>query len=87
MKYHKCKRYFVMISYEPFWKILKAKGISQYALTEFYDISPSLLQRMRERQSITINTIQTLCNILDCDSTDIVLVTADEKVKPNNDLG
>lgn len=76
-----------MISYEPFWKILKVKGISQYALTEFYDISPSLLQRMRERQSITLNTIQTLCNILDCDSTDIVLVTADEKVKPIDELG
>lgn len=76
-----------MISYEPFWKILKVKGISQYSLTEFYDISPSLLQRMRERQSITLNTIQTLCNILDCDSTDIVLVTADEKVKPIDELG
>lgn len=76
-----------MISYEPFWKILKVKGISQYALTEFYDISPSLLQRMRERQSITLNTIQTLCNILDCDSTDIVLVTADEKVKPIDEFG
>lgn len=87
MKYHKYKRYFVMISYEPFWKILKAKGISQYTLTESYDISSSLLQRMRDRQSITLHSIQMLCNILDCDSTDIVLVTADEKVKPIDELG
>lgn len=38
---------FVMISYEPFWKILKVKGISQYTLTESHDITSSLLQRMR----------------------------------------
>lgn len=75
-----------MISYEPFWKILKVKGISQYTLTEDYDISPSLLQRMREQQSITLHSVQMLCNILDCDSADIVLVTADEKTKPNSEL-
>lgn len=68
-----------MISYEPFWKILKEKGISQYTLTEDYDISSSLLQRMPEQQSITLHSVQVLCNILDCDSADIVLVTADEK--------
>lgn len=75
-----------MISYEPFWKILKVKGISQYTLTEDYDISSSLLQRMREQQSITLHSVQMLCNILDCDSADIVLVTADEKTKPNSEL-
>lgn len=68
-----------MISYKPFWQTLKEKGISQYTLTEIYDVNKSLLQRLRDNQSITLNTIQDLCNILDCEIQDIVKVTPDKK--------
>lgn len=70
-----------MISYESFWNTLKSRNMSQNKLADHFDISKSLLQRMREQQSITLHSIQILCNILDCNSTDIVLVTADEKAK------
>lgn len=75
-----------MISYEPFWNTLKNKKMSQNQLVDEYDISKSLLQRMREQQSITLHSIQVLCNILECSSTDIVLVTFDEKAKKNTEL-
>lgn len=74
-----------MISYEPFWNTLKSKKMSQNKLVDDFEISKSLLQRMREQKSITLHSIQTLCNILDCDSADIVLVTADEKTKKNTE--
>lgn len=67
-----------MISYTPFWKTLKNKGISQYMLTNDYEISKSLLQRMRNNESITLSTVQNLCNILDCNIYEIVIVTADK---------
>lgn len=59
--------------------------MSQNKLVDDYDVSKSLLQRMREQQSITLHSIQTLCDILNCDSTDIVLVTADNKAKKNTE--
>lgn len=74
-----------MISYEPFWNTLKNKKMSQNQLVDDYDISKSLLQRMREQQSITLHSIQVLCNILECSSADIVLVTFDEKAKKNTE--
>lgn len=74
-----------MISYEPFWNTLKNKKMSQNQLVDDYDISKSLLQRMREQQSITLHSIQVLCNILECSSADIVLVTFDEKTKKNTE--
>jgi len=67
-----------MISYKPFWQMLKEKGISQYTLTEIYDVNKSLLQRMRDNESITLSTIQDLCNILDCEIQDIVKITPDK---------
>lgn len=72
-----------MISYEPFWNTLKNKNMSQNKLINDYDISKSLLQKMREQQNITLHSIQILCNILQCSSADIVFVTFDEKAKRN----
>ena len=68
-----------MISYAPFWKTLRDKGISQYTLTNEFDVSKSLLQRLRNNESVTLQTVQNLCNILQCDMNGIVLITIDEK--------
>ena len=70
-----------MISYESFWKTLKEKEISQYMLSNDFDVSKSLLQRLRNNESITISSIQNLCNILACDIQDIVNVTPDKREK------
>lgn len=72
-----------MISYEPFWQTLKQKKISQYMLTETYDVSKSLLQRIRNNESITLSSVQNLCNILDCDIQDIVMITPNKENKQN----
>lgn len=61
-----------MISYEAFWKTLRKKGISTYALRETYHISPNTLTRMRRNQYLSMRTIEDLCRILDCRIQDIV---------------
>lgn len=66
-----------MISFDPFWKTLKKKNITQYALISQYHVSTGTLDALRKNKSITLNTIQDLCNLLDCDMEDIVLVTKD----------
>lgn len=62
-----------MISYEPFWNTLKTKKISQYQLINTYKISAGQLSRMRKNADISTHTLNTLCDILDCQISDIVL--------------
>ncbi len=60
-----------MIVYDKLWVTMKEKGISQYDLVKKHQISKSLLQRLRKNEGINMNSINTLCNILDCDIEDI----------------
>lgn len=67
-----------MISYAPFWKTIKAKGISTYKLINDYEISNSTIQRLRDNAGITTTTIDDFCKILDCRVEDIVEYIKDE---------
>lgn len=61
-----------MVRYDKLWKTMKEKGITQYELVNTYNISKSLLHRLRNNEGISMNSINTLCNILDCQIEDIV---------------
>ncbi|MBP3313152.1 MAG: helix-turn-helix transcriptional regulator [Oscillospiraceae bacterium] len=62
-----------MISYEPFYKTLKDKGISTYRLINEYGISRSLLNRLRHNKPVSTVTLDDLCNILGCKIEDVLL--------------
>ena len=68
-----------MITFEPFWKTLKQKGISQYALIKKHGVSTGTLDALRKNKSITLNTLNDLCNILQCSVSDIICHTPDEQ--------
>lgn len=51
---------------------MKEKGITQYDLYTKYNISRSLLDRLRHNQNVQISTIDRLCNILHCGVEDIM---------------
>lgn len=70
-----------MITYEPFWKTLKEKGISQYTLINEHEITTSLLDRLRKNMHISTHTIDRLCKVLDCEISDIVKYTDDTKTE------
>lgn len=61
-----------MITYEPFWKTLSAKGISQYSLIKDYGFSTGQLSRLRADENVSTHTLNRLCEILDCELSDIV---------------
>lgn len=61
-----------MIKYDRFWVTMKERGISQYDLYEHYEITRSLLDRLRKNKNIEIFTIDRLCSILHCNIEDIV---------------
>lgn len=60
-----------MISYEPFWKTLKEKGVSTYTLREKHNINPNTLTRMKNNKYLSMRTMEDLCEILDCNLEDI----------------
>lgn len=70
-----------MITYDPFWKTLKAKNISQYKLIKDFHVSAGQLSRMRKNQYISTHTVDVLCNILDCQIEDIMIFFKD--IAPN----
>ena len=66
-----------MISFAPLWRTLKQKGVTQYQLIHEYNISTGTLDALRKNHSVTLNTIQDLCTILQCPIQDIVEITPD----------
>ncbi|WP_270640189.1 helix-turn-helix domain-containing protein [Longibaculum muris] len=65
--------------YDYLWKYLKSKNISQNSLIREYGISTSQLHRLRINQVIYTSALDRLCNILECDSFDIVEYIPDNK--------
>ncbi|WP_320958697.1 helix-turn-helix transcriptional regulator [Enterocloster asparagiformis] len=61
-----------MITFDPFWKTLKDKNITQYDLIEHYKMSRGLLDNLKHNRSITLRTLNDLCNMLDCGILDII---------------
>ena len=67
-----------MITFDPLWNTLKRKGITQYMLIKDYGFSTGTLDALRKNRSITLNTLNDLCNILQCDILDIIQYQPDE---------
>ena len=61
-----------MISYKPFYKTIKEKGISTYKLINTYGLSRSLLDRLKHNKPLTTVTINDLCTILNCKVEDVL---------------
>lgn len=62
----------VLISYEPFYKTLFKKNITEYQLIFKEGISANTLHRIKKCLPITTKTLDTLCFILDCEVEEII---------------
>lgn len=63
-----------MFDYSPLWVTMEKKKITQYQLIKEHGFSTGTLDALRKNQSITMNTLDTLCQILDCQPNDIVRI-------------
>lgn len=68
-----------MIKYDRLWETMKKRGITQYALYTHYNVNRSQINRLRQNQNVETNTIDKLCNILQCNVEDIM-----EHIPDNN---
>ena len=60
-----------IISYDPLWRTLKEKEISQYHLLKS-GIDNKTLDNLKKNKNITLLTVEKLCNIIQCSPNDIV---------------
>lgn len=68
-----------MIKYDRLWQTMKQRGITQYDLYTYHNVNRSQLDRLRHNKNVETNTIDKLCNILQCQVEDIM-----EHVPDNN---
>ena len=61
-----------MITYKPFYSTLTEKGMTEYQLIFKHGFSANILHKMKHGKTITLKTLDTLCDILECDLTDVV---------------
>ena len=62
----------MQIVYDKFFELLKIKGITQKQIREDLKLAGTILQRLRHNESVTMETIGTLCEYLRCQPSDIV---------------
>lgn len=60
-----------MVSYAPLWETMNRKGISTYALINKHNFDAHTLNSLKQNKSVTVNTIETLCSILECTPNDV----------------
>lgn len=61
-----------MIVFDPLWKTMKERNISQYRLIKYYGISSGQISRLRNNMYVSTHTIGVLCTILNCAVSDIM---------------
>ena len=71
-----------MISYDPLWQTMKERGATTYTLQVKGQISSSTIRRLKAGDSVSTNTLDALCKILQCDLADIVRYLPEEENQP-----
>lgn len=60
-----------MIRYEGLWTTMKQRGISTYRLREEHGFNSKTIAKLRHNENVTTATLNKLCEILDCELSDI----------------
>ncbi len=68
-----------MILFDKLWETMREKGVSTYTLREKYNIDTRTIRRLRANKNITTDTLNNLCDILDCKLQDIAEFVKDER--------
>lgn len=67
-----------MILFDKLWQTMQERGITQYDLYTKYNMNRAQIHRLRHNQNIETNTLDRLCNILDCNIEDIMTHIKDD---------
>jgi len=68
-----------VISYAPLWETMRQQGATTYTLQVKGEISSSTIRRLKAGESVSTNTLEALCKILNCSLRDIVEYISDSE--------
>lgn len=68
-----------MIDFSPLWDMIVKRHCTQTELLKKQVVGGGTLQRMRNNQGVSTDTINSLCNYLRCKPSDIMRYTPDNK--------
>ena len=60
-----------MIVYDKLWDMMKKREISTYRLRESHGFNTQTIAKLRQNGTVTTQTLNKLCTILDCELSDI----------------
>ena len=66
-----------MISYDPLWRTMKQKSVTSYRLQQM-GFNRATYYAIKKGQSISTNTINLLCRLLQCRVEDVIKYVDDE---------
>lgn len=66
-----------MMSYAPLWETMAKRKETTYTLINKHGINPRTVYNLKHNKSITMYTLERLCQILDCTPNEIVSFTKD----------
>ena len=61
-----------MISYAPLWRTVEMRNATTYTLQVKGGISSSTMRRLKSGESVSTNTLDALCKVLNCTVSEIV---------------
>lgn len=61
-----------MISYDPLWKTMERLKATTYTLQVKGGISSSTIRRLKANDSVSTNTLDAICQILNCTINDVI---------------
>jgi len=67
-----------VISYAPLWETMRKRGATTYTLQVKGGVSSSTVRRLKAGESVSTNTLEALCKILDCSIQDMVAYLPDD---------
>lgn len=67
-----------MISYAPLWETMRRQHATTYTLQVKGGISSSTLRRLKAGESVSTNTLDALCRLLQCQVTDVLTYVEDD---------
>lgn len=66
------KQYSGKISYKKLFVLMEQQKIKKRDLREKYNISPTIVNRLNNNSNVAVDTIMYLCEILNCQPSDIM---------------
>lgn len=66
------------ISYKKLWKLLIDKNLKKKDLQKMAGISSSSIAKLGRNENVNTETINKICNALDCDTSDIMEMESEE---------